>query len=1279
VERIHPPKVKITEGPRSKYAKYVSNSRFMEGSGPNEITDSLDAIVSNAKERIWIAVPWFYTESDRWINDFICRLCDASEQGIDVRLFVRPDISNHVTVNRLNLARAKVLSRRSIIRHIHTKMIMNETEVLTTTANITDFDLYRNLNSGNLTDEEEYLKSAVSDFERLMEPEIGVTRYVSDVPVGELVPRRLLPFFEKKYTHLNPMQAEALPLILQHRENLLIGAETGTGKTLLAELAALNELQQNPKAKILYTAPMKAITVEKEEEWSRLQDFGFNVYKITGDEDTVDVDKAKGAHLLLSTGEKWDSMTRKPHRFPFVRDVSLMVVDEIHILDDGDRGATMEALLSRMKRFTPDARILGLSATMKNIDVLAHWLNAKKYLNTEYRSVPIQYAFCAYPDSTYVNQVEAAKDKICLDTVRMLLKEDIETGKTGKVLIFTGTRAKAENTAQMIGNSLESVQPSYERGIRNRKLRECLSKGTAFLHAGLTLSDRKQIISAFNEGEINVLAATTALAWGVNLAARSVVVRDIFIANKREVDIIGMKQMLGRAGRKGKESVGYGIILVPNTMKDQVQEMLIEGKDIESKLERHILDHMNAEIKLGYVENRDQLKEWFLSTFWYYQNREKKAGWEQFLSERLGLLISNGFVEEDKGKLKTTVLGRLTADWYVRVNTAINLLRHTKDFDYLKQGSTDKIELLLMRILAENAEELSMFIRSPEQKDEIVAFQTQNPLMADCSPEATKICMIMSSALERREDLAGEEYQTYQESMRLMGYLGELGRIRENISLHVISRDLAKRLQFHEERGSGQLLHLLWYSTPDKDFKDRTVKNTCDTLGQQGLADIPSLQRALLANEVKIPIQSSLVENASRFPTLRLLELYGKHLGEKPKLLFGQPEEPVTLICRMVDSDGEHFKTIRDHSSAYLDLSEMNNKLTQRIGLREAALEIFAVNRLGWDYAQAMAEILVLPGSWRREIIDELEDYVRNIETEVKAYSFLKGLWLKIKRRLSYVGYGLDFVETHDTVRRAAQILARDTITSDQVIPNILYYVRKSISIADGLRLCPPMINLMREKKATYDEAAILTVSLLRSLGIQSGLVEVRRGKIQKHYLPTYPFGGQMFVVDYFDEIRRMNAHLRAKTRMKIKSLEYVEDERREETNLALGWLDHYFSPEGQGKHEVVILRNYDEQDLNELRKFSVREATIIRRPQIPGPVATRARVSRPDRREAERIPGTVVEAMYYGRCPRCGNIIKPEDKITWWKPKKGETRWIHVKCADARPGRPFKKQNRTP
>lgn len=1258
-----------------EYSIYVSNSGYLERKSSNDITDALDQIVLNAKNRIWIAVPWFYTTENPWINSFIEKLCNASKKGIDVKAFLRPDITNHTTVNQLTLAGAKVFSKKSIIRYIHTKMALNESEVLTVTANITDTDLFRNLNSGTLTNQVEFLNSAIKDFEKLLEPEIEEKQYSSDTPIGEIVPPDLLPFFEGKYTHLNPMQAESSPLILQHRENLLVGAEAGTGKTLLAELAAFRELHENPKGKVLYTAPLKAITIEKEQDWNRVQKFGYKVYKITGDEETVDIEKAKDAQLILSTGEKWDSLTRKPDRFPFVKELSLAVVDEIHILDDEDRGATVEALLSRIKRFNPKARILGLSATMTNIENLAQWLNAESYLNTKYRSVPIHYAFCAYPMTTYISQMEIAKDKIVLDTVQMLLKEETETGKPGKILIFTGSRVKAENTAKMIGETLDCVGESYRRNVRNKKLDQCLSRGTAFLHAGLALPDRRQVLSAFNHGDINVLAATTALAWGVNLAARSVIVRDIFIANRKEVDIIGIKQMLGRAGRKGKETVGYGIILVPSNLKDQVQQMLIEGKDIESKLERHILDHMNAEIKLGYVKNDKELRDWFLSTYWYYQKRDTKTNWKQFLDERLSMLVSNGFVEGRNGLLKATPLGRLTADWYVKVNTAIGLLGHTKDFDYHKQGSAERIELLLMRILAENAEELSMFIRSPEEKEEITAFQTQNPMLADCGSEAAKICMIMSSAIQRSGHLTGDEYQAYKESIRLMGYMSELGRIKDNISLMVIGRDLAKRLQFHEERGAGQLLNLIWWSTPDNDFKDRTIEAIYEELRRKEIRDMTSLLAATSQSDFK-PVSGVLWTNATRFPSIDILGLDGKHVGEDVKLLIKPFGEPANLMCRTADSKGEYQKNLDGWVEPYVSLSELNKELTRHVGLKRVALELFSSNRFGWDYQQVMLEILVLPSSWRREALQELEDYLKDLETEIRTYSFLKELWLKIKRRINYVEFGAGFVEASQEARKIAQILTRDAGTNDQNISNIIYFIRRAVEIIDVNRLCPPVANLLKGRKASYDEVAIITASLFRCLGIESGLVEVRGGITERHYLPTYVLESDMFVVDYFNEISEMNARIRLKgdRRIKIRNLRYLEDQRNDHASFAFKWLQQYLAPENRGERETIRLRNYDDSDLDELKKYSSPYTPSLRRLSRKGKVPAKRRLEEPPEPCAQFVKEpkaslsvTVVEAKYHGRCALCGGLIEPEDQITWWRPDSGETRWVHVKCPSGR------------
>lgn len=275
------------------------------------------------------------------------------------------------------MAEVKVFSKKDIIRHIHTKMVLNESALLAMTANITDFDLYRNLNTGILTHAPSEVEKAKHDFQRLVQPDVLKRADFTDVEIDHVVPRHVADFFRGQYPKLNPVQVEIAPYVLQRSENLLIGTETGTGKTLMAEVGIWNLLSNNERAKALYIAPLRAITSEKEQEWQKFHQAGIPVYKITGDEETVDDEKASKARLILATGEKWDSLTRKPHRFPFTRHLDLIVLDEVHIMDDETGGPTIEILLSRIKRTLPKARIIGLSATMRNIEQLAQWINGE--------------------------------------------------------------------------------------------------------------------------------------------------------------------------------------------------------------------------------------------------------------------------------------------------------------------------------------------------------------------------------------------------------------------------------------------------------------------------------------------------------------------------------------------------------------------------------------------------------------------------------------------------------------------------------------------------------------------------------------------------------------------------------------------------------------------------------------------------------------------------------------------------------------------------------------
>lgn len=164
-----------------------------------------------------------------------------------------------------------------------------------------------------------------------------------------------------------------LPRLLTSDENVVVAAPTASGKTVLAELAMVRELSKPRRGKILYLAPLRALTNEKESDWNALfTPMGFEVYVVSGERE-LDPAKARSAQIIISTPEKWDSSSRKhstTHKF--VNDVSVIIIDEVHLLDSDERGGVLEALVTRMKRIRDGkVRIVALSATMPNVGEVA--------------------------------------------------------------------------------------------------------------------------------------------------------------------------------------------------------------------------------------------------------------------------------------------------------------------------------------------------------------------------------------------------------------------------------------------------------------------------------------------------------------------------------------------------------------------------------------------------------------------------------------------------------------------------------------------------------------------------------------------------------------------------------------------------------------------------------------------------------------------------------------------------------------------------------------------
>ncbi|MFW5991294.1 MAG: DEAD/DEAH box helicase [Candidatus Nanoarchaeia archaeon] len=199
------------------------------------------------------------------------------------------------------------------------------------------------------------------------------------------LPQNLYNILSGEISELRPAQEKALKAGLLEGESLLACTPTASGKTLIAELAMLNNIYTR-KGKAVYIVPLKALAGEKYRYFS-------NKYKdvrcalSVGDVDSKEQHLAN-YDMIITTSEKLDSLTR--HHTPWLREIKTLVVDEIHLLNDPGRGPTLEIIITLLRQMLPSIQLIGLSATIGNANELAGWLNSKLIID-EWRPVELFY------------------------------------------------------------------------------------------------------------------------------------------------------------------------------------------------------------------------------------------------------------------------------------------------------------------------------------------------------------------------------------------------------------------------------------------------------------------------------------------------------------------------------------------------------------------------------------------------------------------------------------------------------------------------------------------------------------------------------------------------------------------------------------------------------------------------------------------------------------------------------------------------------------------------
>ncbi|MFX0202606.1 MAG: DEAD/DEAH box helicase, partial [Candidatus Hodarchaeota archaeon] len=187
---------------------------------------------------------------------------------------------------------------------------------------------------------------------------------------------------------LYPPQEEAIKEGVLAGKNLVLATPTASGKTLIAELCALKQICQQG-GKVIYLTPLRALSSEKFQEFKkystikRKDEKRIKIGISTGDYDSSDPWMGR-YDIIITTNEKADSLLR--HRTKWMDEISLVIADEVHLLNNAERGPTLEVVLSRLKQINPRIQILALSATIKNVGEIADWLKAD-YIATEWRPI----------------------------------------------------------------------------------------------------------------------------------------------------------------------------------------------------------------------------------------------------------------------------------------------------------------------------------------------------------------------------------------------------------------------------------------------------------------------------------------------------------------------------------------------------------------------------------------------------------------------------------------------------------------------------------------------------------------------------------------------------------------------------------------------------------------------------------------------------------------------------------------------------------------------------
>ena len=499
---------------------------------------------------------------------------------------------------------------------------------------------------------------------------------------------------------LYPPQAAAVEAGVVDGESLVAAVPTASGKTLIAELAMLSAIERGGKA--LYIVPLRALASEKKAEFERWADHGVTVGASTGNYES-DGEWLATRDIIVATSEKVDSLIR--NGAPWIDDLTCVVSDEVHLVDDPNRGPTLEVTLAKLRKVNPGLQTVALSATVGNADVIADWLDAE-LVESDWRPIDLR---MGVHFGNAVDFADGSKREVPVergeDQTARLVADALDTeedGQGGSSLVFVNSRRNAESSARKLTDVTGSRLTDDERdrlreladeirGVSDtdasEDLADAVERGSAFHHAGLASEHRSLVEDAFRDRLIKCISATPTLAAGVNTPARRVIVRDWRrydgeFGGMKPLDVLEVHQMCGRAGRPGLDPYGEAVLLANDAdTKEELFERYLwaDPEPVRSKLaaEPALRTHVLATVASGFASTRDGLLS-FLDNTLYATQTDDEGRLAAVTGTVLDYLAVNEFVDRDRDGgtegLTATGIGHTVSRLYLDPMSAAEMI-----------------------------------------------------------------------------------------------------------------------------------------------------------------------------------------------------------------------------------------------------------------------------------------------------------------------------------------------------------------------------------------------------------------------------------------------------------------------------------------------------------------------------------------------------------------------------------------------------------------------------